>query len=119
MASGAGGVVHIVFYATMGRGDMVSDGLTEMLAPASMRYGATKYSVQRSNDDRFNIKTLFWFASKDDWYRFWEGEEAIEFRARYSGKFQIPLTYTWHDELGSSADVPGLADVSADVEVVS
>ena len=80
----------------------------------------SSYTVQRSRDDRFNIRTLIWFNSKDDWYRFWEGEEAVEFRARYSGKYMVPITYVWHDEIGSDADVPGsLRADPADVEIVS
>jgi hypothetical protein len=27
----------------------------------------------------------------------------IEFRRRNSGRFQIPITYVWHDELASGA----------------
>ena len=119
MAAAAGGVVHIPFYATLGRKDVLADGLVEFLAPAAVKYGATRYSVQRSRDDRFNVKTMFWFNSSDDWYRFWDGEEAIEFRARYMGKYQVPLTYTWHDEIGSDADVPAVSHVTADVEIVS
>ena len=115
----AAGVVHIPFYATLGRGDMLADAMAEMLAPPALKYGATRYSVQRSRDDRFQIRLMIWFESKDDWYRFWEGEEAIEFRARYMGKYQIPLTYVWHDEIGSDADVPAQHRVSADVEAVS
>jgi hypothetical protein len=115
----AAGVVHVPFYATMGRKELLGDALVEFLGPASIKYGATRYSIQRSRDDRFNLKTQFWFNSKDDWYRFWDGEEAIEFRARYSGKFQVPLTYVWHDEIGSSQDVPSVAHLSADVEIVS
>jgi hypothetical protein len=115
----AKGVVHVPFYATLGRKDQLADGLAEFLAPASVKYGATHYSVQRSRDDRFNLKTMFWFNSKDDWYAFWDGEEAIEFRARYMGKYQVPVTYVWHDELGSETDVPSVGHVSADVEIVS
>jgi hypothetical protein len=115
----AAGVVHIPLYATLGRQDMLADGIVDMLAPASLKYGATKYTVQRSRDDRFNLRLLVWFDSKDDWYRFWEGEEAVEFRARYSGKYMVPITYVWHDELGTEADVPSVAHTSADVEIVS
>ena len=115
----AAGVVHVPFYATLGRKDMLADGLADMLGPASIRYGAVRYSIQRSRDDRFNIRAMFWFNSKDDWYRFWEGEEAIEFRARYMGKYQIPVNYVWHDEVGSDADVPAFARTPADVEILS
>jgi hypothetical protein len=115
----ASGIVNVPIYATLGRGDMLADGIVDLLAPASLRYGATKYSVMRSRDDRFSNRALFWFNSKDDWYRFWEGEEAIEFRARYSGKFQVPITYVWHDEIGADAAAPTEVRSSADVAIAS
>jgi hypothetical protein len=62
--------------------------------------------VQRSRDDRFKIIMQAWFNSSDDWYRYWEGPEMCEFRARYSGKFQAPLTYTWHDEYAAESAPP-------------
>jgi hypothetical protein len=34
------------------------------------------------------------------------------------GKYQVPLTYVWHDELGSQADVGSVAHTTADVAVV-
>jgi hypothetical protein len=115
----AAGVVHIPFYATLGRGDLLADALVDMLAPPSLRYGATRYSIQRSRDDRFQTRVMIWFNSKDAWYRFWEGPEAIEFRARYLGKYMVPLVYIWHDEIGSSARADASAHVPADVEIVS
>ena len=115
----AAGVVHVPFYATLGRADMLADGLAEMLGPASIKYGATRYSIQQSRDDLFNLRCQFWFNSKDDWYRFWEGEEAIEFRARYMGKYMVPVVYVWHDEVGSERDVPAVAHTPADVEIIS
>ncbi len=29
-----------------------------------------------------------------------------EFRARYSGKYQVPITYTWHDEYAADGEAP-------------
>jgi hypothetical protein len=46
---------------------------------------------------------MSWFESKTDWYRYWDGPEMIEFRRRNSGRFQIPVTYVWHDELAAGA----------------
>ena len=37
------------------------------------------------NDDRYKITQMTWFDSKDDWYRYWDGPEMIEFRARNWG----------------------------------
>ncbi len=92
------GVVHIPWYATLLRSDNFAEAVAEM-APLSLRYGATKYAVHRSRDDKYKIHQMMWFDSKDDWYRFWESEDLIEFRARYSGRYQIPIVYIWHDEL--------------------
>jgi hypothetical protein len=97
------GVVHIQWYAAVFRGDSLADGIVDFAAPAAMRYGATRYTVQRSQDDRYRILQAVWFLSKDDWYRYWEGREMSEFRARFSGKYQIPIVYVWHDELASDS----------------
>lgn len=99
------GVIHIQWYATLLRGDMFADAVAETAAPVAMRYGATRFTVQRSRDDRYRILQATWFDSKDDWYRYWEGPEMIEFRARYMGKYQVPIVYIWHDELAAD-DAP-------------
>jgi hypothetical protein len=93
-------VVHVPFYATLFR----SDGFTAECAQAAeiaLRYGATKYQVHRSNDDRYRITIMLWFESKTAWYRYWDGPEMIEFRRRNSGRFQIPVTYIWHEEVAA------------------
>jgi hypothetical protein len=94
------GVVHVAWYATVFRGDMFAEAVTDV-TPLALRHGATKYQVQRSRDDRYKILQMIWFEDKGDWYRFWESAEMIEFRARYLGKYQIPIVYVWHDELCS------------------
>jgi hypothetical protein len=96
------GVVWISWYATVFRGDSFADELSHA-APLALRYGATQYSVHRSRDDMYKITQMAWFESKADWYRYWDGPEMIEFRARNSGRYQVPLTYTWHDELAAGA----------------
>ena len=105
----AKGVMHIQWYATVGRGDMFVDGIVRMAAPAALDYGATRYAVQRSRDDQYRILQQIWFDSKDDWYRYWEGPEMREFRARFSGKYQVPITYVWHDEYAAE-ELPREAD---------
>ncbi|MGH2843154.1 MAG: hypothetical protein ACRDKL_06150 [Solirubrobacteraceae bacterium] len=94
----ARGVVHIQWYATLFRADQFVDAVSDTAAPTALRYDATRYSVQRSLDDHYKILQQIWFEDKDDWYRYWEGVEMREFRARYSGKYQIPITYVWHEE---------------------
>jgi hypothetical protein len=44
---------------------------------------------------------MSWFDNKTDWYRYWDGPEMIEFRARNTGHFQIPITYVWSDEIAA------------------
>ena len=98
--------MHVQWYATVFRGDMFVDAVAEMAAPASLGYGATRYAVQRSTDDQYKILQQVWFNSKDDWYRYWEGPEMCEFRARYSGKYQVPITYVWHEEYAAGGAAP-------------
>jgi hypothetical protein len=92
------GVVHIPWYATGFRGDKLAEAVTQGAA-ASIRYGATQYSVQRSRDDRYKILQMVWFETKLDWERYWEGPEMVTLRANCAGWFQIPVLYVWHDEV--------------------
>ena len=82
------------------RGDLFADAVAE-LSPLSLRYGATRFAVHRSRDDMYKINQMLWFESKEDWYRFWESPELIEFRSYYMGKYQIPVVYVWHDEISA------------------
>ena len=99
------GVVHIPWYATVLQKDRFAEAVVA-IAPLALRYGATKYSVHRSRDDRYQITQMAWFESKPDWYKYWEGPEMIDFRADHSGQFQIPVVYVWHDELTVGALAP-------------
>ena len=102
MASGGGGVVWIIWYATVLRQEAFALDVAQV-APLALRYGATQYAVHRNLDDRYRITQMAWFDSREDWYRYWEGPEMSEFRARNSGRYQIPITYVWHDELAAGA----------------
>ncbi len=92
------GVVHIPWYATLFRGNTLADAVTEVAA-ASIRYGATQYRVHRSRDDQYRITQMVWFESRLDWERYWEGPEMVRFRADYSGRYQVPVLYVWHEEI--------------------
>jgi hypothetical protein len=92
------GVMHVDWYATVLRQQQFAADVCAV-APLALRYGATRYSVHCSRDDRYKITQMAWFESKPAWYRYWEGPEMIEFRASKSGKYQIPITYVWYDEL--------------------
>jgi hypothetical protein len=96
------GVVWIPWYATILRQDSFALEVAQA-APLALRYGATQYSVHRSRDDRYKIVQMAWFESKTQWYRYWDGPEMIAFRSRNSGRFQIPVTYVWNDELAAGA----------------
>ena len=104
------GVMHVDWYATVLRQDRFAAELAGV-APLALRYGATQYAVHRSRDDHYKITQMAWFESKPAWYSYWEGPEMVEFRRRLSGKYQIPITYTWYDELVAGALGPevGLA----------
>jgi quinol monooxygenase YgiN len=94
------GVVWVPFYATLFRQDQFAAECAQA-AELSLRYGATRYQVHRSNDDRYKITMMVWFESKTAWYRYWDGPEMIAFRRRNSGRFQIPVVYVWHEELAA------------------
>jgi hypothetical protein len=105
-----GGVVWITWYATVLRQEAFASDVAQV-APLALRYGATQYAVHRNLDDRYRVIQMAWFESRDDWYRYWEGPEMSEFRARNSGRYQIPITYVWHEELAAGAlgpEVPTL-----------
>jgi len=92
------GVVHINWYATVLRNETFAASVAQA-ARLSLRYGASRYAVHQSLDDRYKILQMTWFEDKADWYRYWESPELVEFRARNLGRYQIPITYVWHDEL--------------------
>jgi hypothetical protein len=98
--AGSGGVVHIPWYSTVLRKDLMAAAVSEAAA-LSLRYGATRYAVHQSRDDMYKIEQMVWFPTSGDWYRYWEGPEMTEFRRRFAGKYQIPITYVWHDELAA------------------
>jgi hypothetical protein len=98
-------VVWVQWYATVLRQEMFADEVASV-APLALRYGATQYAVHRSLDDRYKITQMTWVESHDDWYRYWDGPEMIEFRARHSGHYQILITYSWQEELVAGAIGP-------------
>ena len=102
------GVVHVTWYATVLRQEALAAEISTV-APLAMRHGATKYAVHRSNDDRYKILQMAWFENKNDWYRYWEGPEMVEFRRRNSGHYQIPVMYVWHEELAAGELGPPVA----------
>jgi quinol monooxygenase YgiN len=90
------GIVHLPFYATGFRGDDLEAALSR-LAPISVRYGATRYDVYRSRDDRYKFLMAIEFERKQQWDEFWFGEEFTDMRAACSSWYTVPLLYVWND----------------------
>jgi hypothetical protein len=88
--------VHIPWYATGFRGDRLQAEL-ERVSPLAVRYGATGYAVYRGRDDAYKMLQVLEFADHDDWERWWNGPEMIDFRAYCQGWYQVPVLYTWHE----------------------
>ncbi|HXB63931.1 MAG TPA: hypothetical protein VNV42_03535 [Solirubrobacteraceae bacterium] len=96
MAGNGNGTVIVPWYAT----GLRADGFGAALEPAAaiaLRYGATSYAVYRSRDDRYRYQQFAHFERYSDWERYWEGPEMIDFRARHSSWYQIPVLYGWWD----------------------
>lgn len=106
------GVVYIPWYATVFRGDRLAAALKE-IAPVAFRYGASRYQIHRSVEDRYRFTHLVWFDDKSDWDRYWEGPEMTGFRARISGWYQVPLLYVWHDEVAAGEATAEAAPAAA------
>ncbi len=96
------GSVHVPWYATGFRADGFEPLLAEIAAVA-LRYGASEYEVFRSHDDRYRFLQTATFERKLDFERYWYGPEFAAFRADYSGWYQVPLAYGWHDVVGRGA----------------
>ena len=109
-------LVWVQWYATVLRQSSFADEVA-IVAPLALRYGATQYQVHVSNDDRYRITQMSWFERRSDWYRYWDGPEMIEFRARNSGRYQIPVTYTWADEIASGTLGPSVEQPEPEPEL--
>jgi hypothetical protein len=95
-------LVWVQWYATVLRqGAFAAD--VARVAPIALRYGATQYQVHVNNDDRYKITQMTWFENKVYWYRYWDGPEMIEFRARNIGHYQVPISYAWADQIAAGA----------------
>jgi hypothetical protein len=107
------GVMWVQWYSTVLRQEAFARSVAEV-APVALRYGAFKYAVYVNQDDRYRITQMTWCETRDAWYRYWDGPEMIEFRARNSGRYQIPIVYYWHDEIAAGElgpEVPTEAEI--------
>jgi hypothetical protein len=94
----AGGLIYIPWYATLFRGDQFAEAIAE-IAPVALRYGALDYEVRRSREDMYMFNQTATFESKADFTRYWESPEFIEFRARHSSWYQVPVLYSWYERI--------------------
>jgi hypothetical protein len=94
--------VHVPFYATAFRKEDLAAAL-EQIGAVSPRYGAKAWAVYQSNDDLYKFLFVVEFDSKDDWDRYWYGEEFCDMRAACSGWYQVPLLYAWNDVVGAGS----------------
>lgn len=97
------GTVLIPWYATGFRSEGFGAALNDVAAIA-LRYGAGSYAVYRSREDKYRFHQLAHFERHTDWERYWEGPEMIDFRARHSSWYQVPVLYGWWD-LTASGEV--------------
>jgi hypothetical protein len=95
-------LVWVKWYSTVFRKDTFAADVARV-APLALRYGATQYQVHVDNDDRYRITQMTWVNNKTDWYRYWDGPEMIEFRAANVGRFQVPVAYSWADEIAAGS----------------
>jgi hypothetical protein len=109
----------VKWYATILRHNGLAERVAE-IAPVALHYGATQYRVHVDLDDRYKINQLTWMPKHENWYAFWEGPEMIEFRSRFMGRYQVPITYAWATEVavgGRDAEVSrNYAEVGPELE---
>ena len=91
-------LIWVKWYATVLRQEQFAAEVAKA-APIALHYGATEYRVHVDNDDRYRITQMTWVPNHESWYAYWEGPEMIEFRARWLGKYQVPITYAWATEI--------------------
>lgn len=96
------GMVHVPWYATGLRDDKLEAALLDVSATA-LRYGATSWQLHRSRDDRYKMLQMIGFEAKEDFERWWNGQEMVDFRVITSGWWQVPVLYAWHDLCGAGA----------------
>ena len=85
-------VFNVPWYATGFRGSDFEQALLE-IAPVALRYGAVDWSVYRYKDDLYKVQQLATFEDAAGYTLYWNGPEFSEWRADYSGWYQVPVVY--------------------------
>ena len=95
------GVVHLPVYATGFRGDDVEAAL-QQLAPLSVNYGATRYDVYRSRDDRYRFLHVDRVRRQGAvGARSGTARSSPTGAAACSSWYTVPLLYVWNDNVSS------------------
>ena len=94
--------VQVPFYATAFRKDDLAAAL-EQIGAVAPRYGAKGWVLYQSHDDLYKFLFVVEFERKDDWDRYWYGEEFSSMRAACSSWYQVPLLYAWTDVVGAGS----------------
>jgi hypothetical protein len=111
-------LIWVKWYATVLRKDLFAAEVAK-IAPLALRYGATQYQVHVDGDDRYKITQMTWVPDHTAWYAFWDGPEMTEFRARLSGKYQIPIVYAWAEEIAAGHLGPANGEIEIGTETAS
>jgi hypothetical protein len=94
------GVVHIPWYVSLFRSDAFGEALSE-IASVALKYGATEFTIYRSNDDKYSYLQVAAFDTKLDFERYWLSDEFKEWRSRYGSWYHLPVVYQWHEVVAS------------------
>ncbi|MEX1140890.1 MAG: hypothetical protein WD993_08210 [Thermoleophilaceae bacterium] len=70
-------------------------------AEAALDYGATSWSLLRSQEGGLDFIQLAHFPTKDDFERYWYSEEIAAARVQCAGLFQVPLLPKFHTIAGA------------------
>jgi hypothetical protein len=70
-------------------------------AEAVLDYGATEWTFTRAIDGRLDFIQTAVFPSKSDFERYWYSAEISEKRVEIAGIYQVPLSPTYWELLGS------------------
>jgi hypothetical protein len=92
--------VLIPWIANPFRGDRFEEAWLPV-AEAAIDYGASYWSLVRSDEGGLEFIQTAVFPSKLDFERYWYSEEVAEARTKISGLFQVPVLPTFHKVVGT------------------
>jgi len=101
----------IDWHVTPFRGERWLDAWQPTAAKA-LSFGATQWTITRSNDDTLHYRQTTRWNSKEDFEAWWYDDETIAARSEVINWHHKPLLPVWHDILGT-------ANPAADAETAS